>query len=169
MKLIKSTMTTIPTKTEFLAKNWEGENRWRRSELENILNELNLELYEEDTNRDIFERILIEMIKQNEKEEIKKVMLSNPRIAELYTAFIEQLPNSETLKQNWDADNNEELNHEFFVKHNSDNFFLQDKPSFDFLKYFLENQIYKIKVTENWTPSKTKYIFFHPNGRYIIM
>lgn len=163
------TTITIPSKTEFLAKNWEGENRWRRSELENILNELNLELYEEDTNRDIFERILIEMIKINEKEEIKKIMLSNPKIEELYEAFIEQLPSSEILKQNWDSDNNEELNREFFVKHNSDNFFLQDKPSFDFLKYFLENQIYKIKTKDHWVTSKTKYIFFHPNGTYVIM
>lgn len=162
-------MTTIPSKTEFLAKNWEGENRWRRSELENFANELNLELYEEDTNRDIFERILIKMIKQNEKEEIKKVMLNNPRIAQLYEAFIDQLPNTETLKQNWDENVNNELNHEFFVKHNQEHFFLQDKPSFDFLQYFLENQIYKIRESNSWIPKKTKYIFFHPNGPFIIM
>jgi hypothetical protein len=160
-------MTTIPSKTEFLAKNWEGENRWRRSELENILNELNLELYEEDTNRDIFERILIEMIKINEKEEIKKIMLSNPKIEELYYAFMEQLPNAEEMIHNW-QDSNEELNYEFFVKHNSDNFFLQDKPSFDFLKYFLENRIYKIQE-KNTLAKKTKYIFFLPNGKYTIM
>lgn len=164
-------MSIIPSKTEFLAKNWEGENRWRRSELENILNELNLELYEEDTNRDIFERILIEMIKINEKEEIKKVMLSNPRIADLYQDFIEQLPNEEILKENCDkenCDNEYNIDYKFFVKHNQEQFFLQDKPSFDFLKYFLENKIYKIKGN-SWIPKKTKYIFFHPNGTYTIM
>ena len=31
-------MTTISSKT-LLAKNWYGENRWRRSELENFANE----------------------------------------------------------------------------------------------------------------------------------
>jgi hypothetical protein len=56
---------TIPSKTEFIAKNWEGENRWRRSELENFANELNLDLYKEDTNQVIFEKILIE-INENE-------------------------------------------------------------------------------------------------------
>ena len=163
------TRITTPSKTEFLAKNWEGENRWRRSELENILNELNLELYEEDTNRDIFERILIELIKQNEKEEIKKVMLNNPKIAELYTAFIDQLPDYECLTQNWDKEEGE-LDYDFFVNYNKDNFFLQDKPSFDFLKYFLENRIYKINSSSDiWTPKRTTIIYFHPNGKYIIM
>lgn len=169
-------MSIIPSKTEFLAKNWEGENRWRRSELENILNELNLELYEEDTNRDIFERILIEMIRINEKEEIKKVMLSNPRIAGLYKEFIEQLPNEEILKRNCDkencdkenCDNEYNIDYKFFIKHNEENFFLQDKPSFDFLEFFLKNKIYKT-IKNSWIPKKTKYIFFHPNGTYIIM
>lgn len=62
-------MTTIPSKTEFIAKNWSGENRWRRAELENFANELKLNLYVTDTNQDVFERILIEITKQNEKKE----------------------------------------------------------------------------------------------------
>ena len=160
-------MSIIPSKSEFLAKNWEGENRWRRSELENLANELELELYIEDTNRDIFERILIEMIKQNEKDEIKKVMFSNPRISRLYEKFIEQLPDIETLIQKWDEECN--FDYDFYIKHNTENFFLQDKPSFDFLEYFLENRIYRIKENNIWVPQKTRHIFFHPNGRYVIM
>lgn len=162
-------MTLIPSKSEFIAKNWEGENRWRRSELENFANELELDLYTEDTNCDIFERILIEMIKQNEKEEIKKVMLSNPRISQLYEKFMEQLPNIETLIQKWDEEWNDNFDYDFYIKHNTENFFLQDKPSFDFLEYFLENRIYRIKESDIWVPQKTKHIFFHPNGKYTIM
>ena len=58
-------MTTIPNKTELLAKNWNGEKRWRRSKLENFANKLNLDLYVTDTNQDLFERIL----KKIEKKE----------------------------------------------------------------------------------------------------
>ena len=158
-------MIIIPSKQEFLYKNWEGEHRWRRAELENFANELNIELYTEDTNRDIFERILIEMIKQNEKDEIKKVMLNNPKISKLYVKFIDQLPDIDILQKNW----NKKIDYEFFVKHNIENFFLQNKPSFDFLEYFLKNQIYNIKDSDNFIPQITKYIFFHPDGTFTIM
>ena len=160
MIIVKIVMTIIPSKKAFLCKNWEGEQRWRRSELENFANELKLELYTEDTNRDIFERILIHMIKQNEKDEI----INNPKYSKLYVKFIEQLPNIEVLQKNW----NEEIDYEFFINHNIENFFLQNKPSFDFLEYFLENQIYNIK-SDNFIPQTTKYIFFHPDGKYTIM
>ena len=53
MIIVKIVMTIIPSKNAFLCKNWEGEQRWRRSELEDFANELRLELYTEDTNRDI--------------------------------------------------------------------------------------------------------------------
>ena len=158
-------MTIIPSKNAFLCKNWEGEQRWSRSELENFANELRLELYTEDTNRDIFERILIHMIKQNEKDEIKNVIQNNPKYSKLYVKFIEQLPDIEVLQKNW----NEKIDYEFFVNHNIENFFLQNKPSFDFLEYFLENQIYKTKESDNFITQETKCIFFHPDGKYTIM
>ena len=83
-------MTTIPTKKEFIAKNWEGPDRWRRIELNELAIKLNLELLEKDSNRDVFERILLEFIKQKEKKILKKEMLSDNRIAKLYKKFIEQ-------------------------------------------------------------------------------
>ena len=98
------------------------------------------------------------------KRWIKNVILNNPKYSKLYVKFIEQLPDIEVLQKNW----NEEIDYEFFINHNIENFFLQNKPSFDFLEYFLENQIYNIK-SDNFIPQTTKYIFFHPDGKYTIM
>lgn len=71
--------TTIPwswTLEEFVIKNWEGENRWRRAELNDILKELNnsVILDEKESNKMVYEKI--ENILKNKEEQVKLVSLN---------------------------------------------------------------------------------------------
>ena len=76
------------------------------------------------------------------------------------------MPDYDTIIKNYKYD----IDYDFFVKYNKENFFIQTKSSFDFLEYFLENQTYKINENEEWIPNENKYIFFHPNeNKYCIM
>jgi hypothetical protein len=58
--LINTTVPWVWTLEEFIIKNFEGENRWRRVELDNILKELNLStnVNEQITNKTIYDKIV---------------------------------------------------------------------------------------------------------------
>lgn len=154
----------IPSKKEFLEKNWNGEKRWRRVELNEFAIEIGLDLCNKDSNQNVFDDILEKIIKLENK--IKSI-LSDKRLYDLYTKFIKQLPKYNTIIKNYEYD----IDYDFFVKYNKKHFFTQTKSSFDFLEFFLENQTYKIDGTKphEWIPNQNKYIFFHPNGKYCIM
>ena len=160
---LSDTNLSIVSKSEFIRKNWEGEDRWRRIELNEFTYKLRLDLYDTDSNKDIFERILFEYIRQEKEENIRKEMLNDQRIFQLYNNFINQLPNEEYFTKNY-----EDIDYNFFVNHNKSNFFIQTKEGFDFLEYFLKTQIYHVNET-NWFTIDAKYIYFHPDGKYIIM
>ena len=44
---------------------------------------------------------------------------------------------------------------------------MQTKQSFDFLEYFLENQIYYMNQSD-WKAFYVDYIFFNGDGKYLI-
>ena len=62
------------TINEFVIKNWEGENRWRRNELDNISKELKLSLNKNDTNKTVYENIVKYL--QNQEQLPKLVSLN---------------------------------------------------------------------------------------------
>jgi len=137
------------SKKKFLEKNWEGENRWRRVELNEISIEMGIDLCNKDSNKNLFDKILVRI--------------------DLYKKFIKQLPDYDTIIKNYKYDIDYD-SYDSFVKYNKENFFIQTKSSYDFLEYFLENQTYKINEIEEWIPNENKYLFFHPNeNKYCIM
>lgn len=52
-------------KTEFTLRNWDGENRWRRIELNNIARELNMTLDNTNSNEKLYNRIKLHLNKVN--------------------------------------------------------------------------------------------------------
>jgi hypothetical protein len=52
-------------KTEFTLRNWNGENRWRRSELNEIATNLNMTLDQSNSNEKLFNRIKLHLNKVN--------------------------------------------------------------------------------------------------------
>ena len=167
------TMTIEEIKTiknNFIAKNWDGENRWRRAELNKMATDMNLELFENDSNKDVFERILLEYIKMEEIEQLRELqeyraeILKDPKILDLYNDFLAQLPDKKYITKH-------EMDYQFFVEHNIDHFFNQTSKSLKFLKYFLENEIYQVNDIndDNWITEESNCIFFHPNGSFAFL
>lgn len=144
----------IPSKKIFLDKNWEGEKRWRRVELNEFAIEIGLDLCNKDSNQNVFDKILVKIIK-----------LESNDLFDIYAKFIKQLPKYDIIVKNYEYD----IDYEFFLKYNKRYFFIQTKSSFDFLEYFLENQTFKINKDKEWIANENKYIFFHPEGQYCIM
>lgn len=75
----KSRKYNMITVEKFNEKSWEGDNRWRRVELEKISEELNIEII--GSNKDIFDRInerlvLLERSTKSTNPQIKKRIIS---------------------------------------------------------------------------------------------
>ena len=51
------------TLDNFIEKNWYGENRWRRAELNNLAQQLNLVLSPENSNKNVYNNIYTELFK----------------------------------------------------------------------------------------------------------
>ena len=52
-------------KTEFIKRNWDGKNRWRRTELNEIATNLNMTLDQSNSNEKLFNRIKLHLNKVN--------------------------------------------------------------------------------------------------------
>lgn len=85
-ELINSTTSWSWTLDEFVIKNWEGENRWRRIDLDNISKELNLSLNEKDSNKMVYDNIVNHLKTQEQK--VKLVSLN------VYINYFKKLKNS---------------------------------------------------------------------------
>ena len=149
------------SKQDFIKRNWDGENRWRRAELNDLARSMDLELYDTDSNKNVFDRILLHLTKKQEYKILKQKILSNELFSQLFTDFINQLPNKEYMCKMYP-----EIDYNYFIKSNKYYFFTQTQPSFDFLSYILNNQVYQIYDT---FATYTNCIFFHINGNYTIM
>ena len=73
-ELINTTTVWSWTLDEFVIKNWEGEKRWRRAELDNISKELNISLNEKNTNKIVYDKI-VDILKSKEQQ-VKLVSLN---------------------------------------------------------------------------------------------
>jgi hypothetical protein len=89
--LINATSSWSWTLDEFVIKNSEGENRWRRVELDNILKELNnsVSLNEKDSNKMVYEKIV--NILKNQEQQVKLVSLN------LYINFFKKLKSEKNI------------------------------------------------------------------------
>ena len=72
--LINTTTSWSLTLDEFQIKNYEGEDRWRRNELNNISKELNLSHDEKDSNKIVYDNIVNHL--KNQKQTPKLVSLN---------------------------------------------------------------------------------------------
>lgn len=72
--LINTTSPWTWTLDEFIIKNWEGENRWRRNELNDISKDLNINLNENDSNKIVYNKIVNHLT--NQPQQVKLVSLN---------------------------------------------------------------------------------------------
>lgn len=88
-ELINTTTPWSWTLEEFIIKNWEGENRWRRIELDNISKELNISLNEKDSNKMVYDNIV--NILKDKEQQVKLVSLN------LYINFFKKLKSEKNI------------------------------------------------------------------------
>jgi hypothetical protein len=149
------------SKIELIKKNWDGENRWRRVELNEMANEYSLNIDKEYSNKQVFD-IILEYIDQ---EELYQDILSKDEyLSQLYLKFMKQLPSKECMTKNYQGVKEMYSN---FIKHNKNYFFKQNKNSCIFLSFVLENSIYQ--TNDNWKSLESKHMFFDGKGNYTFM
>jgi hypothetical protein len=87
--LINNTTKWTWTLDEFVIKNWEGENRWRRSELNDISKDLNVNLNENNSNKMVYDNIV--NILKSKEQKVKLVSLN------VYINFFKKLKNEQNI------------------------------------------------------------------------
>lgn len=152
------------SKIKLIERNWDGENRWRRAELNDMTEKYSLIVNKDFSNKQVFDVILDYV---NQEEYFQNILDNDIILQQLYLKFMSQLPSKECMLKNYQGEMCVKKMYPNFVNHNKKCFFKQNKKSYAFLSFVLENKICQTK--KDWISLDTKSIFFDGKENYTFM